>query len=126
MANELNEKQKLFCKYYVSEEFFGNGVKAYAKAYGIDIDDPRKYASARTRAGELLSKVDICNTINEELDEAGLTDNFVDKQLLFVITQHSDLHAKMKAIEQYNKLKQRITDKSETKVSGEWEITLKL
>jgi hypothetical protein len=60
------------------------------------------------------------------LDDAGLNDNFVDKQLLFVISQHADLNAKMKAIEQYNKLKQRITDKSETKVSGSWEITLNL
>jgi len=126
MKNELNEKQMLFCKYYVSEEFFGNGVKAYAKAYGIDIEDPKKYASARTRAWDLLTNIDICNQINSELEAAGLTDNFVDKQLLFVITQHSDLHAKMKAIEQYNKLKQRITDKSETKVSGSWEITLNL
>ena len=126
MKNELNEKQLLFCKYYVSEEFFGNGVKAYAKAYGIDIEDPKKYASARTRAWDLLTNIDICNQINSELEAAGLTDNFVDKQLLFVITQHSDLHAKMKAIEQYNKLKQRITDKSETKVSGSWEITLNL
>ena len=126
MKDELNEKQMLFCKYYVCEEFFGNGVKAYAKAYGIDIEDPKKYASARARAADLLTNINICNHINTELEAAGLTDNFVDKQLLFVITQHSDLHAKMKAIEQYNKLKQRITDKSETKVSGSWEITLNL
>jgi phage terminase small subunit len=126
MGKELNEKQKLFCKYYVSEEFFANGVKAYAKAYNIDIEDPKKYASARTRAWDLLTNIDISSYITQMLDDAGLNNNFVDKQLLFVISQHADLNAKMKAIEQYNKLKQRITDKSETKVSGSWEITLNL
>jgi phage terminase small subunit len=126
MANELNEKQELFCKLFVSEEFFANGVKAYAKAYNIDIEDSKKYASARVRASELLTNSNISSYITQMLDDAGLNDNFVDKQLLFVISQHADLNAKMKAIEQYNKLKQRITDKSETKVSGSWEITLNL
>jgi phage terminase small subunit len=126
MERELNEKQELFCKLFVSEEFFANGVKAYAKAYNIDIEDPKKYASARVRASELLTNTNISSYITQMLDDAGLNDNFVDKQLLFVISQHADLNAKMKAIEQYNKLKQRITDKSETKVSGSWEITLNL
>lgn len=116
---ELNEKQKLFCKYYVSEEFFGNGVKAYCMAYGFDSTDIKEYNSAKVLASELLTNVNVLTCINEQLDEAGLNDNFVDKQLLFTITQNADMSSKVKAIGEYNKLRQRIIDKSKVETSGE-------
>jgi phage terminase small subunit len=119
MAKELNEKQKLFCKYFVSEDFFGNGVKSYCKAYGLDPNDFKEYNSAKTRAYELLTNVDILSCINEQLEEAGLNDNFVDKQLLFAIMQNADLSSKVKAISEYNKLKARITQKVDQNNSGE-------
>jgi phage terminase small subunit len=126
MEKELNEKQELFCKYFVSKDFYANGVESYAAAYGLDLSNPKNYNTAKVNASKLLTNTNISSYITQMLDDAGLNDNFVDKQLLFVISQHADLNAKMKAIEQYNKLKQRITDKSETKVSGSWEITLNL
>ena len=116
---ELNEKQKLFCKYYVSEEFFGNGVRAYCMAYGLDYTDIREYNGAKVSACELLTKPNILTCINEQLDEAGLNDNFVDKQLLFALTQNADMSSKVKAIGEYNKLRQRIIDKSKVETSGE-------
>ena len=116
---ELNEKQKLFCKYYVSEDFFGNGVRAYCKAYNLDSTDIREYNSAKVLACELLTNVNILACINEQLDEAGLNDNFVDKQLLFALTQNADMSSKVKAIGEYNKLRQRIIDKSKVETSGE-------
>jgi phage terminase small subunit len=126
METGLNEKQELFCKYFVSKDFYANGVESYAAAYGLDLSNPKNYNTAKVNASKLLTNTNISSYITQMLDDAGLNDNFVDKQLLFVISQHADLNAKMKAIEQYNKLKQRITDKSETKVSGSWEITLNL
>jgi hypothetical protein len=63
----------------------------------------------------LLTNSNILSRINEELDAAGLNDNFVDKQLLFAITQNADLSSKVRAIQEYNKLKQRIIEKLETK-----------
>lgn len=117
--SELNERQKLFCNYYVSEDFFGNGVKAYCNAYGLDYTDIKDYNNAKVRASELLTNSNILAYINEQLDEAGLNDSFVDKQLLFTITQNADMSSKVKAIGEYNKLRQRITDKSKVETSGE-------
>lgn len=119
MAGKINAKQELFCKYYVSEETFGNGVRSYCKAYGIDENNIQKYNTAKKSAFDLLTNPNILTRINELLDDAGLNDNFVDKQLLFAITQNADLSSKVKAIGEYNKLRQRITDKSKVETSGE-------
>lgn len=124
--DELNEKQELFAKLFVSKEFFGNAVMAYAEAYNIDLEQPGKYNSARVQASNLLTNPNILSRINSELDDAGLNDNFVDKQLLFVITQNADFSSKVRGIEQYNKLKQRITDKSSVQLNSAIEVTMKL
>lgn len=114
----LNDKQRLFCKHFVSKEFFGSGVEAYAEAYGLDLSNQKEYNTAKVNACKLLTNANILLRINEELEDAGLNDNFVDKQLLFAITQNADLSSKVKAISEYNKLKQRIVAKSETKIEG--------
>jgi len=88
-------------------------------AYGLDYTDTREYNSSKVLASELLTNVNILSYINEQLDEAGLNDSFVDKQLLFTITQNADMGSKVKAIGEYNKLRQRITDKSKVETSGE-------
>ena len=115
MERELNEKQELFCKNYVSKDFFGSGVESYAAAYGLDLTNQKDYNNAKVAASKLLTNSNILSRINEELDAAGLNDNFVDKQLLFAITQNADLSSKVRAIQEYNKLKQRIIEKLETK-----------
>ena len=115
MKDELNEKQMLFCKYYVSKDFFGSGVESYAAAYNLDLTIQKDYNTAKVNASKLLTNTNILTRINEELDAAGLNDNFVDKQLLFAITQNADLSSKVRAIQEYNKLKQRIIEKLETK-----------
>lgn len=121
LEDKLNEKQKAFCKYFVSKEFFGSGVEAYAEAYDLDLENQKEYNTAKSNAYRLLTNADILSRINEELEDAGLNDNFVDKQLLFAITQNADLSSKVKAISEYNKLKQRILNKTE--LSGAVEIT---
>ena len=45
------------------------------------------------------------------MDLRGLNDCFVDKQLEYLITQYADNRAKITAIQEYNKLRARITQK---------------
>ncbi len=112
---KLNKKQERFCQLFVSKEFFGNGVQSYIEAYNIP---PEGYNAARVSASDLLTKPNICDYINELLEQSGLNDEFVDKQLLFMITQNADFTQKMAAIREYNKLKSRITDKKEIDLTG--------
>ncbi len=114
---KLNPKQELFCKLYISDrEFFGNGVQAYFEAYRVDKSKISSYKTACANASRLLSNDKVLNRINELLENKELNDAFVDKQLAFLITQHSDLRIKLGAIREYNKLKQRITEKIENKL----------
>jgi len=111
---KLNPRQELFCKLYISDrEFFGNGVQAYFEAYRVDKSKGNFYKTACANASRLLSNDKVLNRINELLENKELNDVFVDKQLAFLITQHSDLKIKLGAIREYNKLKQRITEKIE-------------
>ena len=117
-VKKLNLKQKKFCKLYASDrEFFGNGVESYIEAY----NPTRKgnwYKSAQVSASRLLLNVIILEEINKMLEEGGLNDSFVDKQLLFLIKQHSDLKVKRGAIGEYNKLKARIIKKIDHTTKG--------
>lgn len=113
-AIELNEKQEMFCQLYTSsKEFFGNGVQAYLEVYDIDQSKPNWYKTACANASRLLSNEKVCLRINEMLESNGLSNEFVDKQTLFLITQHADFGNKLGAIREYNKLKGRITEKYE-------------
>lgn len=112
-AEELNARQELFCNLYVSREFYGNWVQSYIEVYDPDQSKPNWYKIACQSASQILSNIKVCNRINDLLDIAGLNDQFIDKQLLFLATQHEDKGAKISAIREYNKLKKRITDKIE-------------
>ncbi len=110
-GDKLNPLQRKFGKLYASErEFFGNGVQAYAKAYGIDLSTRGAYQSAKTCAWRLLTNVDLLAYINELLD-LSLNEAHVDKQLAFLITQNVDFGSKLGAIKEYNALKNRIKNK---------------
>jgi hypothetical protein len=120
--NKLNAQQELFCQYYISsnKELFGNGVQSYIEAYNPDTTEKNRYKTTCASASRLLSNDKVINRINELLEEWGLNDQFVDGQLLFLIQQYTDFGSKMRAIWEYNKLKQRITQKIEH--SGEINI----
>lgn len=114
---KLTKRQEKFCQLYATDtEFFGNWVQSYLEVYDIDTTKKWWYNTATVCASQLLVNPKVYNRINELLDEQGLNDAFVDKQLLFVISQQDDFTNKMAAIKEYNKLKQRITDK----ISLEW------
>lgn len=113
VGKKLTKRQLLFCKLFVSEDFYGNGTQAYLEVYDIDHSKPNWYKTATAAAARLLANVRVCAQINKLLEDGGLNDNFVDKQLLFLLTQNADYTNKAAAIREYNKLKSRITDKVE-------------
>ena len=116
-GDKLNPLQQKFGKLYASErEFFGNGVQAYAKAYGIDLSTRGAYQSAKSAASRLLTNVNLLAYINELL-EVVLNEAHVDKQLAFLITQNADFGAKLGAIREFNALRQRVTKKFEGTMS---------
>jgi len=107
---QLNPKQELFCQLYASDkEFFGNGTQSYIEAYNIE---PKGYKTAVVNASKLLTNANILKRINQILELRGLNDQFVDKQLEFLVTQNADLKTKMSAIKEYNVMKAR-TSKAE-------------
>jgi hypothetical protein len=112
-GDKLNPLQRKFGKLYASDrEFFGNGIQAYAKAYGIDLSTRGAYQSAKSAASRLLTNVNLLAYINELLD-LSLNEAHVDKQLAFLITQNANFSAKMAAIREFNALRNRMAQKSE-------------
>lgn len=108
----LSMHQDKFCRLYATDvEFFGNGVQSYIKAFNVDITNKGAYAASRVEASKLLTKPNVLSRIREYLELAELNDEFVDKEMAFVIAQKNDLGAKMKAINEYNKLKRRIVER---------------
>ena len=109
---ELNERQERFCQLYATDrEFFGNGVQTYIEVYEPDQSKPNWYKRACSSASEILSNPKVFNRINELLEDGGLNDVNVDKQLVFLINQQADFGSKIAAIREYNKLKSRVTEK---------------
>lgn len=116
---KLNLQQENFCQLYATDKsFYGNGVECYLEVYDIDRSKPNWYKTACSAASRVLSSVKVCQRINELLEEQGLNDQFIDKQLLFLVTQHADFNSKMNAIKEYNKLKKRITEKVDLTTKG--------
>lgn len=113
-GHKLTPQQELFCQLYASDkEFFGNGVQSYIEAYNVDTSKPGWYNTAKSGAWENLTKDYILERIEEIFEAHGLNDTFVDKQLEKLIVQDADFNAKMKAIQEYNKLKARIIEKKD-------------
>lgn len=125
LGDVLTRRQEEFCQLYATDrEFFGNGVQTYIEVYNMDKSNPNWYDHARSSASRLLSNVNICKRINELLDGQGLNDEFVDKQLLLIITQNADYRNKVEAIKEFNKLRSRIQDKLDLTSKGEKVATI--
>lgn len=106
----LNTKQEQFCRAYVSKELFWNGTQAYMSVYDC------KETTARVQASIFLTNPNICERINTLLEEAWLTDNNADKQLLFCMNQYADLSIKLQAVREYNRVKWRVTKNYNTSI----------
>lgn len=104
----LTRLQKRFCDFFL--KFDCNGPDAVIEA-GYKCTYPNSKSINRglacSIASENLKKPAIIAYISKRLDEIGLNDAEVDKHLLYNVRQFSNLHAKNKAIEIYNKQKGR-------------------
>lgn len=120
IEEKLTLKQEKFCQLYATNaEFFGNGAQSYIEAYRPDQNKPNWYKSVQSSASRLLANVKIFTRINKLLEETGFNDADIDKQLSFIIHQQADFASKLGAIKEYNKLKQRITEKMDLTTKGE-------
>lgn len=114
----LNPQQELFCRLYVKDgECFGNATQAYIHAYGIT---PVGQEHARKAASRLVTKVDILARIEALLDEC-LDHKIVDRELAKLILQNKDLSVKVAAIREYNRIRERVTEKLSGNFVFSWE-----
>src|ERR1700679_2468576 len=140
MAKELPLKpqQELFCQLYVkNEELLGNATLSYAEAYNYKLetlsresitDDKGKkiedseYDKAKNvcavEGHRLLRMPKLQERITVLLNEM-LKDEIVDAQLAKVFLQNKRLDPKISAIREYNKIRQRITEKVDVTSGGE-------
>ena len=133
--SELNLNREAFCQYYTKNQaLFGNATLSYAEAFGYKLDElskedakykgkgakrklvePSSYDKAyhvcSVQSSRLLRNADIQNRITALLNEL-LRDDIVDSQLAKIITQDDDLQSKVRAINEYNKVRGRIIDKT--------------
>lgn len=108
VGQELTVRQRKFCELYALDiRFMGNGVQAYLEVYDVNTEKPGWYKTACACASRLLSNAKVFNHVNSLLEANGLNEAFVDKQLLFLLSQQDDKSAKMAAIKEFNRLKKR-------------------
>lgn len=116
----LSPQQELFCRYYATErDYFGNGTLSYARAYNIDLTKRGAVKVAGAAAARLLGNVSILDRTRELMKLEGFNDETVDKELLFLMKQDSELSTKLGAIREYNQLQNRIQKKIDLTSKGE-------
>lgn len=107
-GKKLSPQMDEFCKTYATDnECRGNARASYVKVYKVSI------ITAKARVPTLMKNFRIIKRINEYLTIEGFEDTNIDAQHLFLINQHQDFSVKMKGIEHYNKLKQRVSERLE-------------
>ena len=77
---------------------------------GSKIDTDKRKNVVDQLAWRLLSKVKIIVRCNELLDKL-ISNKVADRELAFTMAQRDNLHAKVSAISEYNKVSGRITEK---------------
>jgi len=116
-AAALTHQQRQFAEYYAFSESSGNAVQCYIQSHPEKIDSMRHlkswYARASILASQQLKNPKVLKYLNELIKFHVVNNNIVDQHLANVIVQHTDKHAKIKAIQEWNRLQQRIVDKVE-------------
>lgn len=121
---KLTMKQIEFAKAYTDPtEHFGNGIAAAAKAYDLNPSDKRERAICATYANQNLKHAAIMTLVDILLDTEGLNDQYVDKQLLFLISQNADLKVKGLAIKEYNAMHNRTKKQVEVTHNNNFDFT---
>ena len=116
---EITRQQKKFADEFLLSR--GNRIDAYYVA-GYKAKN-RLVASAA--AAQLLKNIKVQDYINSKLKEMGFDDENVDLQLLFLINQHADFSAKVRAIDVYNKKSGKYTERHIHKFEGVGDEALK-
>lgn len=145
-----NPKHELFAYLYVgysNRDMFGNGTRCYMHVYSRAeverleklIDElrekkPAGYSvkvaqyearlksignTARSNAAELLANTSILSRVNYLMDQL-ISNDFMDRELAYTAGQRFDLNAKVAAIREYNRLKDRAADKLEGTINFRW------
>jgi hypothetical protein len=133
--SDLNIRREAFCQYYTkNQQLFGNATHSYAEAFSYRLDElsrddakykgkgakrklvePSSYDKAynvcAVEGARLLRNPKVQERITALLNEL-LRDDIVDSQLAKIITQDDDLQSKVRAINEYNKVRGRIIDKT--------------
>lgn len=130
MEEGLTLQQERFCKYYTQpSELFGSGVLSYAKAYDYDLENASRlnevdannkeikgtseydkmHLTCRANASRLLTNDNIIKRVRQLLNEL-MTDDVIDARLIEIIVKGNDADS-LRALQEYNKLKQRIVTK---------------
>jgi hypothetical protein len=124
--DKLKPKEELFCQYYArSGQAFGNQTKSYALAFGKDFGNKKQSELCSSMSNRLLGKVKIYRRCEQLLNEK-INNEVVDKELAKVIKQSENLHAKVSAISEYNKVRGRITTKHKFEGVSDEALTEKL
>jgi len=108
----LKFRHERYCQAFFKHR--GNGTQAYLEASQDENKVPTvTYETACVESSRLLRYPNILKRIQEVLKEKGFNDENIDNELLELIIQNDDKGNKLGAIREYNKLKQRITEKLE-------------
>lgn len=137
--DNLNPQQEAFCQYYTQiRDTFGNATRAYAEAYGYDLDGApdddaiyetvdgkekcvqestytRMEAVCASAGSRLLRNVKIDRRVKELL--AAIPNETIDARLNEIIIKGRDTDS-INAIKELNKLRQRITEKVDVTSGG--------
>lgn len=142
IGEKLNIKQELFCRLFTHNDFlFGNATLAYASAYGYHLetlnrepkygppnkkgikniieDSPydKAYNVCSVQSHHLLRNPKINERVIELLNELA-NDKQIDAEIMRTVKQNEDYGAKIRAIDTFNKLRNRITTKIDLSTLG--------
>lgn len=118
IGKELTPQQELFILYYmgIGQPTFGNATRAYMKAFDYPVPaNKKRYNVASVMSSRLLGKDKISKACADRLKSYAVNE-IVDQERQYVITQRTNVVAKVMAIKTYDELKGRITRK--LKLSG--------
>lgn len=127
-------KRENYCRYFVlwDKNTYWNQTMSYIysyKTYIFDLNENRKLEEIielkntvriKAAASNLMKKTEVIQRINYLMDKNWLNDQVVDAHLWYCINQFNDLWIKIRWIQEYNKLKWRITDKLDIDIHN-WE-----
>ncbi len=95
---------------------------SYAEAYDYDLTQKGAINVCGACASKLLRFAKITAYQSKLLEASALNDIFVDKELAKVITQDMDFGDKIRAINEYNKLRGRHTKNLNLNVKGRLQV----